>query len=71
MCSFCGDENGSSQTNFFYQVTVEQILAGMEFYKNMQIGYDSYLVDAAALRDEDGLSALSEIERLSGTFCKW
>ena len=30
ICSYCGDDQSPVQTRFFYQVTVEQILAGME-----------------------------------------
>lgn len=59
------------QTRFFYQVTVEQILAGMDFYKSMQIEQRDYLATLLlyAMKTDYPRCLLSA--GCPGTFCKW
>ena len=66
ICSYCGDDQSPVQTRFFYQVTVEQILAGMDFYKSMQIEQRDYL--ATLICYENWLSSLSSLGWLSRDF---
>lgn len=71
ICSYCGDDKGPMQTRFFYQVTVEQILAGMDFYKSMQIEQRDYLATLLlyAMKTDYPRCLLSA--GCPGTFCKW
>ena len=71
ICSYCGDDQSPVQTRFFYQVTVEQILAGMDFYKSMQIEQRDYLATLLlyAMKTDYPRCLLSA--GCPGTFCKW
>ena len=47
------------------------ILAGMEFYKNMQIGYDSYLSTLLLFAMKTDYPRCLKSSGCPGTFCKW
>lgn len=70
ICNTCGQDHGPAETRFFYQVTVDQVLAGMEYYKSMQIPQNDYLSSLLLFSMKTDYPRCLLTPGCPGTFCR-
>lgn len=71
ICSFCGDEMGERQTRYFYQVTIEQILSAIDFYKTERFAEEDYLSNLLLYSMKTDYPRCLLSEGCPGKFCRW
>ena len=73
ICTNCTEELGYPTNHFFYQVNVEQLLTGMNYYNSTSLPKEDYLSSLLlfSMKTDYPRCLLSASSNCPGQFCRW